>query len=115
MIRRPPRSTLFPYTTLFRSPQTYDPDLAMSYNNLANLYSDTQRFKESEKMHKSAIAIHERLARANPQAYEPDLANLYDNLAILYSDTQRLRESEEMHKAALDIRERLAKENPEAN
>src|SRR2546430_9968832 len=24
MIRRPPRSTLFPYTTLFRSP--YDPD-----------------------------------------------------------------------------------------
>src|SRR5258707_10911199 len=24
MIRRPPRSTLFPYTTLFRSPQTMD-------------------------------------------------------------------------------------------
>src|SRR2546429_7171076 len=25
MIRRPPRSTLFPYTTLFRSPTTYNP------------------------------------------------------------------------------------------
>src|SRR5256885_9887424 len=25
MIRRPPRSTLFPYTTLFRSPQTGGP------------------------------------------------------------------------------------------
>src|SRR2546422_11134256 len=25
MIRRPPRSTLFPYTTLFRSPQTSTP------------------------------------------------------------------------------------------
>src|SRR3712207_7447043 len=24
MIRRPPRSTLFPYTTLFRSPKVYD-------------------------------------------------------------------------------------------
>src|SRR5256885_17163656 len=24
MIRRPPRSTLFPYTTLFRSPQNHD-------------------------------------------------------------------------------------------
>src|SRR5258708_17011369 len=24
MIRRPPRSTLFPYTTLFRSDETYD-------------------------------------------------------------------------------------------
>src|SRR3712207_8865959 len=26
MIRRPPRSTLFPYTTLFRSYDAYDPD-----------------------------------------------------------------------------------------
>src|SRR2546430_6059082 len=26
MIRRPPRSTLFPYTTLFRSPGTTPPD-----------------------------------------------------------------------------------------
>src|SRR2546427_9365948 len=26
MIRRPPRSTLFPYTTLFRSPTPPDPD-----------------------------------------------------------------------------------------
>src|SRR5438046_10371211 len=25
MIRRPPRSTLFPYTTLFRSPAPFDP------------------------------------------------------------------------------------------
>src|SRR3712207_1796248 len=25
MIRRPPRSTLFPYTTLFRSPSIYEP------------------------------------------------------------------------------------------
>src|SRR3989449_8054748 len=25
MIRRPPRSTLFPYTTLFRSPDGHDP------------------------------------------------------------------------------------------
>src|SRR3712207_8845626 len=32
MIRRPPRSTLFPYTTLFRS--TFDP----------NLYADTTYF-----------------------------------------------------------------------
>src|SRR2546422_4320232 len=26
MIRRPPRSTLFPYTTLFRSPEQAEPD-----------------------------------------------------------------------------------------
>src|SRR5258707_12030438 len=28
MIRRPPRSTLFPYTTLFRSNRVYSPDPA---------------------------------------------------------------------------------------
>jgi len=32
MIRRPPRSTLFPYTTLFRSPLLLDPiDFAAAY------------------------------------------------------------------------------------
>src|SRR3712207_8026980 len=36
MIRRPPRSTLFPYTTLFRSPTSWDellrgPEIALSY------------------------------------------------------------------------------------
>src|SRR5690349_23959231 len=30
MIRRPPRSTLFPYTTLFRSPQLMLPELCTS-------------------------------------------------------------------------------------
>src|SRR3712207_6883814 len=29
MIRRPPRSTLFPYTTLFRSPRDAEDDLAL--------------------------------------------------------------------------------------
>ncbi len=95
-----------------KHPETYEPDLALSYNNLANLYSDTQRFQESEAMYKSALAIYERLTKANPQAYEPGLARSYNNLANLYSDTQRFQESEEMHKSALAIRERLAKANP---
>src|SRR3712207_6894482 len=29
MMRRPPRSTLFPYTTLFRSPRQFDADHAL--------------------------------------------------------------------------------------
>src|SRR5690554_8097323 len=31
MIRRPPRSTLFPYTTLFRSPYGYSMPIAVRY------------------------------------------------------------------------------------
>ena len=38
------------------NPQAYELDLADSYYNLANLYSDTQRFQESEEMYKSALA-----------------------------------------------------------
>src|SRR5256885_15801796 len=37
MIRRPPRSTLFPYTTLFRSPMVADPHVALSQAELPEL------------------------------------------------------------------------------
>ena len=86
--------------------------IAELYNNLAILYSTTQRFKESEKMHKEAIQICERLAKENPMVYELDLATSYSNLGTLYSGTQRFKESEDMFKAAIQIYERLAKENP---
>src|SRR3712207_9517082 len=36
MIRRPPRSTLFPYTTLFRSPDAEDGPLARSRRERAS-------------------------------------------------------------------------------
>ena len=84
------------------------------YNNLANLYTKTQRFEESEKMHKAAIEIRERLAKENPKAYEPDLAGSYNNLALLYNEIQHYDESKKNHKAAIEIHERLVKENPKA-
>lgn len=95
-------------------PEMYEPDLAVSYNNLANLYGTTQRFHESEAMYKSALAIYERLAKENPQIYEPDLAVSYNNLGNLYKKTQRFQESEAMYKSAIAIRERLAKANPQS-
>ena len=85
------------------------------YNNLAVLYRKIQRFDESEKMHKAAIEIQERLAKDNPKVYEPDLAMSYNNLAILYAKIQRFDESEKMLKAAIEIHERFVKENPKAN
>src|SRR5256886_10080870 len=42
MIRRPPRSTLFPYTTLFRSPA--DPDVRVQFHKLyEELIADKER------------------------------------------------------------------------
>src|SRR2546428_9034537 len=46
MIRRPPRSTLFPYTTLFRSSFTYTPycKLIFSCNKPPEVYEDSKAF-----------------------------------------------------------------------
>ena len=60
-----------------------------------------------------AIAIRERLAKANPHTYEPDLANSYNNLAVLYYKTQRFHKSEAMYRSAIAIYERLAKAKPQ--
>lgn len=87
--------------------------IAALYNNLALLYIDTQRFKESEEMNKAAIQIYERLAKENQKVYESDLAMLYNNLAGLYYYTQQFKESEETYKAAIQIYEQLYNNNPQ--
>ena len=96
------------------NPQAYDPDVAMTLNNLAILYSDTQRLSESELMYKEALEIRRRLAQSNPQAYDPDVAQTLNNLAHLYQKTKCFSESELMYKEALEIRRRLAQFNPQA-
>src|SRR5260221_1474162 len=49
MIRRPPRSTLFPYTTLFRSPglaRVHGHDLAIARDRHVGLAGGMQRARE---------------------------------------------------------------------
>ena len=85
----------------------------MLYNNLANLYNDTQRQQEAEELYKKAMGIRERLAERNAEEHESVLAVGYNNLAVLYSVTQRQKEAEEMYKKAVGIQERLAERNAE--
>src|SRR2546427_2095595 len=47
MIRRPPRSTLFPYTTLFRSSHLRDSSELQNNRNICKSGSDTDRKKVS--------------------------------------------------------------------
>src|SRR2546426_1922251 len=46
MIRRPPRSTLFPYTTLFRSKPSSSPEREMSAEQRGRHRSDKERSEE---------------------------------------------------------------------
>src|SRR2546426_3517789 len=56
MIRRPPRSTLFPYTTLFRSPRRVAPD------DSSDLREDDFRALERSTCPRVGDACHERAA-----------------------------------------------------
>src|SRR3712207_7501631 len=51
MIRRPPRSTLFPYTTLFRSVQ-----LQMEYYELARKYVEERYGADADDQTKDVLA-----------------------------------------------------------
>src|SRR5690349_23858843 len=62
MIRRPPRSTLFPYTTLFRSADAvllggadegYETNRVFSYYNLARAFAELQDGAELYCLHKN--------------------------------------------------------------
>src|SRR2546425_6716863 len=72
MIRRPPRSTLFPYTTLFRSspydaaglPRTPSP----SWNPLRNHAGHPSRLRSSKA--RTSLACLQRLARTGCRSEE---------------------------------------------
>src|SRR5256885_7334070 len=49
MIRRPPRSTLFPYTTLFRSPQGTTAHQQFTVQNTGNVPVTITKAKRSEE------------------------------------------------------------------
>src|SRR5437899_4991617 len=51
MIRRPPRSTLFPYTTLFRSPR----DFLQLLNSIQSFSSGSRLTKERSEEHTSEL------------------------------------------------------------
>jgi len=87
---------------------------ATTLNNLANLYSATQRMRDAELAYGEALSIRRQLAKQNPEAYLPDVAMTLNNLAILYSDTQRMRDAELAYGEALATYRQLAEQNPEA-
>src|SRR3712207_8541035 len=66
MIRRPPRSTLFPYTTLFRSLSTYlmaeQPDLVATLHRRASVWHEQHGSTADAIRHALAARDFERAA-----------------------------------------------------
>src|SRR2546426_12527985 len=85
MIRRPPRSTLFPYTTLFRS--QYAPgSLEVMYNE-AMLYQAQGRYEDAIRVLSNAVTDIKGQSPTQPSRRR-SLAILYQQLGQLYRDTQ---------------------------
>src|SRR2546425_225445 len=57
MIRRPPRSTLFPYTTLFRSPEADDEETAWRESVTRPVRSALQATEQLTVEHASARSV----------------------------------------------------------
>ena len=87
---------------------------ALALNNVAILYSATQRMRDADLAYREALSIYRQRAKENPEAHLPDVAMTLNNLAIVYHDTQRMRDAELAYDEALSIYRQLAKDNPEA-
>ena len=101
------------YETLRLQPES-PRSAAATLNNLANLYSATQRMRDAELAYDEALLMYRQLAKENPKAYLPDMARILNNLANLHSAAQRMRNAELAYDEALLMFRPLAKENPKA-
>jgi Tetratricopeptide repeat len=55
----------------------------MTLNNLANLYSDTQRLEESEQCLQEALQLYRALSERNPIVYQSRVTAIVAALAAL--------------------------------
>src|SRR3712207_8823196 len=73
MIRRPPRSTLFPYTTLFRSrPQHAANVFPVKVDRIAYIGSDTRIFVTLDGEHRFVVWEQNSVSTLNPNAYRSE-------------------------------------------
>lgn len=66
-----------------KNPDAYEPDVAMTLNNLGNLYSDTQRFADAEKAYLEALGFYKKFAEKNPTVYQKDVQRIERVIALL--------------------------------
>src|SRR3712207_8966175 len=64
MIRRPPRSTLFPYTTLFRSPPRRRPHRLEALDSALAHQPAGEGLGRAERLHQERARTFERVRRA---------------------------------------------------
>src|SRR5260370_24231149 len=82
MIRRPPRSTLFPYTTLFRSGESYRARCIRS-ERLAAIHRAARRISWTAQIQRPLRAPQNSLARRPPCRSEEHTSELQSHLNLV--------------------------------
>jgi len=95
------------------NPAVYEPYVATTLNNLANLHADTGLYSEAEKEYTEALELYRKLSQTNPAVYESNVAITLHNRAILYGITKRYSEAMQNCTEALELYRKLAKANPD--
>src|SRR5687768_18217258 len=93
MRRRPPRSTLFPYTTLFRSIREWKADLVMAHR--PNDYHPDHRY--------TGILVQDAAYMVTVPSFCPDVPALEHNPVFMYFTDNFQKRSEE-HTSELQSR-----------
>src|SRR3989337_1515350 len=108
MIRRPPRSTLFPYTTLFRSVEERcyaedSEDVRATLSNIAALYDMRGAFAAAMEMNVRLLAMDERIS--GPESAE--VASTLHNMGLLHEQCGAFAAALALFERALALRQRL--------
>src|SRR2546430_9046841 len=93
MIRRPPRSTLFPYTTLFRSREQLRSARQVVRRNLRVLLLDKHQRPEIEALHLGADRKSTRLNSSHSQISYAVFCLKKKNRAAIPASTPTIRRS----------------------
>src|SRR3712207_8428048 len=73
MIRRPPRSTLFPYTTLFRSEARPQPDQGLDdLVDVGGVEHERDGVEPGERLEQRGLALHDRQCGPRADVAEPE-------------------------------------------
>jgi tetratricopeptide (TPR) repeat protein len=95
------------------NPDAYRPDVAMTLNNRAVLYRNTQRLQEAQRDYGEALTVYRSLAEANPDLYLPFVATMLNNLGNFYLATEQVAEAQTHVSDAERVLEPLWLANPE--
>ena len=96
-----------------RSQNNVLPGIAVTLNNLANLWAIQNEFTKAEQAFQEALEIRRNLAKTNPQTFLPDVAVTLNNLANLWMEKNEFARAEQAYQEALDVYKNLAKTNPQ--